>query len=361
MNIILIYALVLLVIVIFFKMIRIVPEADTYVVEQFGKYKRTLGSGLHLVIPFVQKIAYKVELREQVIDVEPQICITSDNVQVSVDGILYLKVMDSEKASYGIDDYRYATAQLAKTTMRSEIGKLELDKTFSERDEINEAIVKAVDEASDPWGIKVTRYEIRDITPTDTIEKAMEQQMRAEREKRAEILSSDGEKTARINVSKGQRQYAINVSEGDRQRRINEAEGRAQGVEITSEATAEGLRIIAEALRLPKGRNAMSLRLAEQYINQFGHILETAETSVLPLEAAQLRSIVEAAGPFFEKQPPGGKATEGGGGKGNSDSGSSGSPGGGLAGSSGSGSSGGGSAGGSGRTSPDTSAKGGSA
>ncbi|MFW6344124.1 MAG: SPFH domain-containing protein [Sediminispirochaetaceae bacterium] len=307
MNVILVYALVLLMIIVFFKMIRIVPEADTYVIEQFGKYKRTLGSGLHLVVPFVQKVAYKVELREQVIDVEPQVCITSDNVQVSVDGILYLRVMDSEKASYGIEDYRYATAQLAKTTMRSEIGKLELDKTFSERDEINESIVKAVDEASDPWGIKVTRYEIKDITPTDTIQKAMEQQMRAEREKRAEILSSDGEKTARINVSKGQRQYAINVSEGDRQRRINEAEGRAQGVEITSEATAEGLRIIAEALRHRKGKNAMSLRLAEQYINQFGHILDTADTSVLPLEAAQLKSIIEAAGPFFEKAtPPGG-------------------------------------------------------
>ena len=313
MNVILIYALVILLIIVFFKMIRIVPEADTFVVEQFGKYKRTLGSGLHLVIPFVQKIAYKIELREQVIDVEPQICITSDNVQVSVDGILYLKVMDPEKASYGIDDYRYATAQMAKTTMRSEIGKLELDKTFSERDSLNEAIVRAVDEASDPWGIKVTRYEIKDITPTETIEKAMEQQMRAEREKRAEILSSDGEKTARINVSKGERQYAINVSEGERQRRINEAEGRSKAVEITSEATAEGLQIIAEAMNKPKGANAMSLRLAEQYINQFGHILETADVSVLPLEAAQLKSIVEAAGPFFEgSQGSGGGSTSAG-------------------------------------------------
>lgn len=302
MNVVLVYALVILTIIVFFKMIRIVPEADTYVVEQFGKYKRTLGSGLHLVVPFVQKIAYKVELREQVIDVEPQICITSDNVQVSVDGILYLKVMDSEKASYGIDDYRYATAQLAKTTMRSEIGKLELDKTFSERDEINEAIVKAVDDASDPWGIKVTRYEIKDITPTETIEKAMEQQMRAEREKRAEILSSDGEKTARINVSKGERQYAINLSEGERQRNINEAEGRAQGVEITSKATAEGLEIIAEAMQHRKGKNAMSLRLAEQYINQFGHILDTADISVLPLEEAGLKSIIEAAGPIFKTE-----------------------------------------------------------
>lgn len=310
MNVVLVYALVLLVIVVFFKLIRIVPEADTYIVEQFGKYKRTLGSGLHLIIPFVQKIAYKVELREQVIDVEPQICITSDNVQVSVDGILYLKVVDPEKASYGVENYRFATAQLAKTTMRSEIGKLELDNTFSERDEINESIVRAVDEASDPWGIKVTRYEIKDITPTETIEKAMEQQMRAERERRAEILTSEGEKSSRINVSKGERQYAINVSEGDRQRRINEAEGRAQAVEITSEATAEGLRIIAEALNQPKGKNAMSLRLAEQYINQFGHILEKTDTSVLPLEAAELKSIIEAAGPIFggEQSPSGSEA-----------------------------------------------------
>jgi regulator of protease activity HflC (stomatin/prohibitin superfamily) len=304
MNVIIVYVIVALVIFLFFKLIQIVSEAETYIIEQFGKYKHTLGSGLHLVIPIIQKVAYKVELREQVIDVEPQICITSDNVQVSVDGILYLKVVDPVKASYGIDDYRFATAQLAKTTMRSEIGKLELDKTFSERDSLNDAIVKAIDEASDPWGIKVTRYEIKDITPTEGVEKAMEQQMRAEREKRAEVLSSEGEKEARINVSKGERQNAINLSEGERQRRINVAEGRARAIEITSQATAEGLQRIAEALNLPKGKSAMSLRLAEQYVTQFGAILRQVDTSVLPVEVAQLKSLVEAVRPGAETTHP---------------------------------------------------------
>lgn len=297
MSFIFVYVAVALVIFLFFKLIQIVSEAESYIIEQFGKYKRTLGSGFHLVIPVVQKVAYKVELREQVIDVEPQICITSDNVQVAVDGILYLKVVDPVKTSYGIDNYRFATAQLAKTTMRSEIGKLELDKTFSERDSLNDAIVKAIDEASDPWGIKVTRYEIKDITPTEGVEKAMEQQMRAEREKRAEILSSEGVKESRINVSKGERQYAINLSEGERQRRINVAEGRAEAIEITSKATAEGLEMVAEALNLPKGKNAMALRLAEQYVARFGSILEKVDTSVLPVEVAQLKSLVEAVLP----------------------------------------------------------------
>jgi regulator of protease activity HflC (stomatin/prohibitin superfamily) len=297
MSFIFVYIAVALVMLLFFKLIRIVSEAESYIIEQFGKYKRTLGSGFHLIIPVIQKVAYKVELREQVIDVEPQICITSDNVQVAVDGILYLKVIDPAKTSYGIDNYRFATAQLAKTTMRSEIGKLELDKTFSERDSLNDAIVKAIDEASDPWGIKVTRYEIKDITPTEGVEKAMEQQMRAEREKRAEILSSEGVKESRINVSKGERQYAINLSEGERQRRINVAQGRAEAIEITSKATAEGLRMVAETLNLPKGKNAMALRLADQYIARFGSILEQVDTSVLPVEVAQLKSLVEAVLP----------------------------------------------------------------
>jgi regulator of protease activity HflC (stomatin/prohibitin superfamily) len=300
-NVVLTYLLAFLVIVTFFKLVRIVPEQETYIVEQFGKYKRTLGSGLHLIIPFVQRIAYKVELREQIIDVEPQVCITADNVQVSVDGILYLRVLDPVNASYGIDNYLYASAQMAKTTMRSEIGKMELDRTFSERNTINDEIVKAVDEASDAWGLKVTRYEIKDITPTEALEMAMEQQMRAEREKRAEILQSEGEKTARINVSKGERQYAINLSEGERQRRINESEGRAEAVKITAGATADGLKLIAESLKLPKGKHAMALRLSEQYIDQFGEVLEKADTSVLPVDVAQLKSLVESVGPLAKR------------------------------------------------------------
>jgi regulator of protease activity HflC (stomatin/prohibitin superfamily) len=297
MNVILAYLLVFVVIVVFFKLIRIVPEQEVYIIEQFGKYKKSLGSGLHLVIPFVQRVAYKHILKEEVIDVDPQVAITADNVQVTVDGLLYLRVMDPEKSSYGIDNYRFATAQLAKTTMRSEIGKLDLDRTFSERDDINDSIVKAVDEASDPWGIKVTRYEIKDISPTDNIEQAMEQQMRAEREKRAEILASEGEKTSRINVSEGDREAAINLSKGERQKRINEAEGKAKAIEITSVATAEGLRLIADALKLPKGKAAMGLRLAEQYIAKFGGILDAAETTVLPDDLARLKSLIDTVAP----------------------------------------------------------------
>ena len=301
-----IYLLAFVVIVIFFKLIKIVPEQQSYVIEQFGKYSKTLVAGLHLVIPFIQKVAYKHTLKEEVIDVDPQVCITNDNVQVTVDGILYIKVVDPVKASYGIENYRFATAQLAKTTMRSEIGKLELDRAFSERDEVNDNVVKAVDEASDPWGIKVTRYEIKDIYPTSTIEQAMEQQMRAEREKRAEILSSEGEKESRINISRGQREEAINVSKGERQKMINVSEGRSKAIEIVAEATAEGLKDIASALQLPKGRTAMSVRLAEQYVEQFGEILKGAETSVLPLEIANLKGIVDTVLPALSAGDKGG-------------------------------------------------------
>ena len=306
-NIFLIYLLAFAVIIIFFKLIRIVPEQKSYIIEQFGKYHRNLGAGLHLVIPFVQKVAYKHTLKEEVLDVDPQVCITSDNVQVTVDGVLYIKVVDPAKASYGINNYRYATAQLAKTTMRSEIGRLELDRTFSERDEVNDNIVKSVDEASDPWGIKVTRYEIRDISPTETIERAMEQQMRAEREKRAEILASEGEKESRINISRGQREEAINISKGEKQRMINVSEGKSKGIEIVADATSTGLKEIAAALQLPKGRSAMSVRLAEQYVERFGEILKGAETSVLPSEIANLKGILDTVLPALSSGGKGGK------------------------------------------------------
>jgi regulator of protease activity HflC (stomatin/prohibitin superfamily) len=283
-----------LAIILFYKMIRIVPEQQAWIVEQLGKYKKSLGAGLHFVVPVYQKIAYKHTLKEEVVDVAPQVCITKDNVQVTVDGILYLKVLDPEKASYGIDNYKYATAQLAQTTMRSEIGKIDLDRSFSERDAINYAIVKAVDEASDPWGIKVTRYEIKDISMPRTVVDAMEQQMRAERVKRADILKSEGEKTARINVSKGEREEAINLSKGERQKRINMSEGKAKSIELSSEAMAGGIKLVADALQKPKGKTAMSLRIAEQFINQFGSIIETANTSILPLEVAQIKSILSS-------------------------------------------------------------------
>lgn len=305
-NVILTYLAALFVVILFFKLIRIVPEQETYIIEQFGKYKKTLGSGLHLVVPFVQRVAYRHSLKEDVIDVDPQVCITNDNVQVTVDGILYLKVVDPVKASYGIESYKYATAQLAKTTMRSAIGKLELDRTFSEREEVNDNIVKAVDEASDPWGIKVTRYEIKDITPTDTIEQAMEQQMRAEREKRAEILSSEGDKESRINSSKGEREEAINISKGERIRRINVAEGEAKAIEILAQATAEGLKEVASALQEPKGKTAMSIRLAEQYIGQMGEILKNSQVSVLPADIANIKGFLQALLPAVSIQDEGG-------------------------------------------------------
>ena len=285
--------LLVLFFLVFFKLIRIVPEQEAWVIEEFGKFKRVLGPGLHLVVPVVQKVAYRNVLKEEVIDVPPQVCITRDNVQVEVDGILYLQVVDPEKASYGIENYRFASAQLAQTTMRSEIGKIELDNTFSEREEINDAVVKAVDEASDPWGIKVTRYEIRDITPTHTVLKAMEQQVEAEREKRAEILKSEGERESRINLSKGEREEAINLSRGERQRRINEAEGRARAIEIVSTATAEGIVEVAKSIQLPKGKQAVSLRIGEQFVARLGEVFEQAETQVLPFDIAHMKSIFD--------------------------------------------------------------------
>lgn len=309
MGVVFAYVLAVVVLIIFFKLIRIVPEQEAWIIEKFGKFQKTLGSGMHLVVPIVHKVAYKHLLKEEVLDVEPQVCITSDNVQVTVDGILYLKVMDPVKASYGIDNYRYATAQLAKTTMRSELGKLDLDRSFSERDDLNDAIVRAVDEASDPWGIKVTRYEIKDISPTQTIEEAMKQQMRAEREKRAEILASEGDKESRINVSKGERQEAINLSMGEKQRRINEAEGRGKSIEIISGATAEGIREIASAIRTPGGDKATNFRIAEQFINQFGNIVKSADTSVLPFDMAQFKSLIEAVVPGKAESKPRRQAT----------------------------------------------------
>lgn len=273
--------------------VRIVPEQQAFIVERLGKYDRTLGAGLHLLIPFVERIAYRQSLKEEAMHVQPQTCVTADNVQLNVDGILYLRVVDPEKASYGIDDYRYASTQLAQTTMRSEMGRIDLDRSFSERDEINDAIVRAVDEASDPWGIKVTRYEVRDISPPDSVLQAMEQQMRAEREKRAAVLQSEGERAARINVSKGQREEAINLSKGERQRRINEAAGRARAIEATATATADGIRQVAQAIRQRGGDTAFALRIADQYVAQFGRILEGANVSVMPLEVAQVRSILQ--------------------------------------------------------------------
>lgn len=287
------YLVLIIFVVVLFKVAVIVPEQESFIVERLGKYASTLDAGFHILIPFIDKIAYKKNLKEEAIDVDPQVCITSDNVQVEVDGILYVKIFDPVKASYGIDNYKYAVSQLAKTTMRSEIGKLELDKTFCGREGINDNIVKALDEASDTWGLKVTRYEIRDITPTATIVEAMESQMRAERMKRAKILESEGNREALINVSRGDKEDAINRSLGEKQKRINFAEGQAKAIEITSTATAEGLQLIADALKTPGGKSAMGIRLAENYIKKMRSVLMHCDVSVYPEELAGIASIAD--------------------------------------------------------------------
>ncbi len=293
MTVFLAYLLAFVFIVVLFKIAVVVPEQECYIIERLGKYTKTLEAGFHILVPFIDSIAYRQNLKEDALDVEAQVCITSDNVQVEVDGILYLKVIDPVKASYGIENFRFGVTQLAKTTMRSEIGKLELDKTFCGREGINDNIVQALDEASENWGIKVTRYEIRDITPTSTILEAMESQMRAERIKRANILSSEGQQQAIINVSLGDKQDAINRSLGEKERRINIADGRAKAIEITSQATAEGLALVAEALSAPGGRTAMGIRLAESYIARFKSTLARCDVSVYPAELAGLAAVAD--------------------------------------------------------------------
>lgn len=277
------------------KCIRVVPQKQAWIVQRLGKYYCTLDAGLHVLVPVVDAVAYKHSLKEHAIDVPPQQCITKDNITVEIDGILYLVVVDPVKASYGIINYLFATTQLAQTTMRSEVGKLDLDRTFEERDHINRSIVEAVDKASDPWGVKVTRYEIKNITPPQSIRDAMEKQMRAEREKRATIAESEGERQARINRADGQKQEAIAKSEGERARRINEADGRAQEIMVVAEATATGLRQIASAINEPGGNNAVNLRLAEQYINEFGQLAKTNNTMIIPSDLANVAGIIKAA------------------------------------------------------------------
>lgn len=286
----------------FLSTVKIVPQRSAYVIERFGKYRTTLLAGFHIIIPFVDKVSYKHTLKEQVIDVSAQICITKDNISVEVDGVLYLQVMDAKKASYGIDNYPFASIQLAQTTMRSIIGKMELDKTFEERDNINSTIVNAVDKASDPWGIKVTRYEIKNITPPQSIKDAMEKQMRAEREKRATIATSEGERQAIMNRADGDRQELIARSEGEKQKRINEAEGQAAEIMSVAEATAEGIAKIAAAIQNKGGYEAVNLRVAEQYIEQFGKIAKEGNTLILPSDLTDVSSLVATATSVIKQQ-----------------------------------------------------------
>lgn len=282
----------LLVFWILYQAVRVVPQRSNYVVEFLGKYQKTLQAGLHILIPFVQRVAYVQSLKEETIDVPSQSCITKDNIAVDIDGILYLQCQNAELASYGIDDYRYATSQLAQTTLRSEIGKIELDKTFEERDSINAQVVQAVDMASNAWGVKVLRYEIKDINPPSTVRDALEKQMRAERERRAVVAESEGNRTATINVSEGQRQELINLSEAEKLKQVNEAEGKATEIELLAKATAAGIRTIAEAINAPGGSDAVNLRVAEQYIDQFGHLAKSTNTLILPSDVGNIASFV---------------------------------------------------------------------
>jgi regulator of protease activity HflC (stomatin/prohibitin superfamily) len=282
-------------IVVVVKTAVVVPQQNAFVVERLGRFHAVLDAGFHVLLPFVDVVRYRHTLKEQAIDIPEQICITRDNVQVAVDGLLYLKVLDAQRASYGINDYYFAITQLAQTALRSEIGKIELDRTFEERSHVNGMVVSELDKASGPWGIKVLRYEIKNITPPKDILAAMEKQMRAEREKRAVILSSEGERDAAINNAEGKKQQVIKESEASRQRQINEAEGQAQAILAVAGATSEGLKKVAEAIRSEGGIEAVQLRVAEQYVEQFGNLARTTNTVILPATLSDVGSMIAAA------------------------------------------------------------------
>jgi regulator of protease activity HflC (stomatin/prohibitin superfamily) len=287
--------LVVLAIVVIAKTATVVPQQHAYVVENLGKYSRTLRAGFHILIPFVERVAYRHTLKETASDIPEQVCITKDNVQVGVDGVLYLQVLDPQRASYGITDYVFAISQLAQTTLRSEIGKIDLDRTFEERASINANIVTEVDKATDPWGVKVLRYEIKNINPPAGVIEAMEKQMRAEREKRAVILESEGVRDAQINRAEGEKQQRIKQSEATRQQRINEAQGEAEAILAVATATAEGLRRVAISLNEPGGREAMQLRVAEQYVEQFGQLAKSGNSLVIPADLSDVASMLALA------------------------------------------------------------------
>ncbi|MCC6291771.1 MAG: paraslipin [Bryobacterales bacterium] len=294
-GILVVAALILLFVIIVAKTAVVVPQQNAYVVERLGRYAGTLDAGFHILVPFVDVIRYKHVLKEMAVDIPEQVCITRDNVQVGVDGVLYLRVLNPERASYGISDYRFAISQLAQTTLRSEVGKIDLDKTFEERTNINTQVVTEVDKATEPWGVKVMRYEIKNITPPHDVLSAMEKQMRAEREKRAVILTSEGQRDAAINNAEGEKQKIIKASEARRQQQINEAEGQASAIRAIANATAEGLRSVASAIHEPGGRDAVQLRVAEQYIGQFGNLAKSGNTLIIPTNLADISSIIATA------------------------------------------------------------------
>ena len=287
--------LAFLVIVVLIKTAVVVPQQNAFVVERLGTYSGTLGAGFHVLTPFVDVIRYRHSLKEQTMDIPEQICITRDNVQVGVDGVLYMKVLDAQRASYGISDYRFAIVQLCQTTLRSEIGKIELDRTFEERTNINMSVVAELDKASEAWGVKVLRYEIKNIQPPADILAAMEKQMRAEREKRAVILTSEGQRDAAINNAEGEKQQVIKASKARKQQQINEAEGQGSAILTIANATSEGIRRVAEAIEAPGGYEAVQLRVAEQYITQFGNLAKAGNTLIVPANLTDVASMIGAA------------------------------------------------------------------
>jgi regulator of protease activity HflC (stomatin/prohibitin superfamily) len=296
----------MLAIVILIKTAVVVPQQSAFVVETLGRYNRTIQAGFHILVPFVDRIAYKHNLKEQAMDIPEQVCITKDNVQVGVDGVLYLQVLDARMASYGITNYQFAIIQLAQTTLRSEIGKIDLDRTFEERSTINSNVVSELDKASAAWGVKVLRYEIKNINPPTDILHAMEKQMRAEREKRAVVLTSEGERDAKINQAEGEKQRVIKESEANRQLQINQAEGQSAAILAVATATAEGLRRVGEALSGRGGMEAMQLRVAEEYVKQFGTLASEAQsTLIVPANLSDIASMISMATTVIKQQGAG--------------------------------------------------------
>lgn len=296
-------ALAVVAVIVIAQTATVVPQQSAYVIESLGKYSRTLHAGFHILIPFVERVAYRHSLKEQAFDVAEQVCITRDNVQVGVDAVLYLQVLDPHLASYGISNYNFAISQLAQTTLRSEIGKIELDRTFEARSAINANVVAELDKASGAWGIKVMRYEIKNIAPPKDVLSAMEKQMRAEREKRAVVLASEGDRDAKINQAEGDKQRVIKASEANKQQQINEAEGQASAILAVTTATAEGLRSVGAALSERGGIEAMQLRIGEEYVRQFGKLAKETTTLIVPGQLSDLASVVSMATSIIRKGP----------------------------------------------------------
>jgi regulator of protease activity HflC (stomatin/prohibitin superfamily) len=287
--------LAVLAIIIIIKGVCIIPQQSAYVIERLGKFNRVLHAGISYIIPFVDRIAYRHTLKEQTIDIPEQVCITRDNVQVGVDGVIFVQVFDPQMSSYGISNYLFSITQLAQTTMRSEVGKIDLDKTFEERTAINSAIVSAINDASRTWGVKILRYEIKNIVPPETVLKAMEKQMQAEREKRAIILQSEGEKQSAVNVAEGQKQKVVLESEAVRQKQINEATGQAEAIRAVASATADGLKSVAAAVQSAGGMEAVQLRVAEKLVEQFGNLAKQGNTLILPANFGDISSLIATA------------------------------------------------------------------